>query len=227
MSQRASTSSTRSKPSTSKRGRATAGIGTVPKHPPKYLSAFFKFVADVYDGQDDAESQRALSSDRRVTTWFKKHWVPFVNKVEETRPRKKQRVEEQYTEQKLAKDAKATIAKLEQIKTHMGQVDLNEAQEQIELIHHLANHLYRRLMVPSDSKDGGNEDEAGHDDPFEDHPMEESASTIVPSPSENSDMQTTIKPEPSMTNLTGLPPPLFAPSSSVVSAPVAAPAPPS
>jgi len=190
-------------------------IGAVPKRAPKYLSAFLKFVAD--QAEDD-EAKRALQSDRRLTTWFTKHWVPFVNKVEEHRPRKKQRTDEPYNEQKLSKDAKAIIAKLETMKTHIGQLDANEAQDQLELIHHLSSHILRKVThaasngnVASDSK------EAPDETPIDDVVMQtDETMTLPPSGSENNDTQTMIKPELSMLNL---PPPLvLAPRLSVVAA---------
>src|SRR5579872_2192144 len=131
--------STRSSASSRRRPKTKAkSIGSIPKKPPGYLSAFLHFVADTYDEKtEELFRRKVLGCDRKLATLFVQHWSDFVTHIESTRPRKRQRTEQPYNESKLSKDSKAIVTKLETMKEHIERLNRADIQEDIAEIHEL------------------------------------------------------------------------------------------
>ena len=122
---------------------ATKSIGAVPKKAPRYLSAFLQFVANQYDEKTEEISRRkVLACDRKLVSFFAQHWTEFVEYVETTRPRKRQRTEQAYTESKLSKDSKSIVDKLETMKLHIQQLNQADIKDDIAEIHGLSQDIY-------------------------------------------------------------------------------------
>jgi len=201
-----SSSSARATQRTKKTKAATKSIGSVPKKAPRYLSAFLDFVASQYDEKTEEISRRkVLACDRKLVSFFAQHWTDFVEYVERTRPRKRQRTEQTYTESKLSKDSKSIVNKLETMKLHIQQLNQADIKDDIAEMHGLSQDIYDAVheTIPAHSSS----------EVLPTSSQAEPTSSILTSfrgHGENTDMQIATEPAPSILDPTVVATPIVA-----------------
>ncbi len=135
--------SSRSSSRSTASARAVNNIGSVPKRAPKYMTAFFGYVAAAY--VDDAKKEAKINEcNRLVSSMFTKFWPDFQEYVSSMRPAKKQRLQP-YTESKLSKDTKVIVTKLQTMDEHLPSLNPEDVLEHVENIYLSTKQIYRKV----------------------------------------------------------------------------------
>jgi hypothetical protein len=118
----------------------------VPNKPPPYMDAFIQFVSESYMAKrDEAGADKSSKCGRAIKKYFTEHWDAFAEHVENHRPPKKQKVEQPYNENKLTRDTKTIVTKLQAIEENMSSLNYDDARENVDQIFVMVAKLHQDL----------------------------------------------------------------------------------